>query len=165
MKFCPSCGTKCEDSMRFCQNCGSALPSAPNSGNTNSGSQNTQQRSNTNTYQNQYQNKNQYQNQYQNPNPNSGFNTYQRPTNGMGVAALVLGIIGCFISWFTLGIPSILAIIFGALGIVKASKDPQYGKGTSIAGLILGIIIFAIFIISVIIAAATVSYVLSPYYW
>jgi hypothetical protein len=58
----------------------------------------------------------------------------QRPTNGMATASLVLGILGLF-----LPILSILALIFGGIGISKANQGAA-GKGLAVAGLVLGII-------------------------
>jgi O-antigen ligase len=130
--------------MKFCANCGSPLPEA---------AADTVEDSfeNQNSYQTQDAYPNQYQNQYQNP-YQEGYQTGQRPVNGFGVAALVLGIVGLFIVFC-----SILAIIFGAIGISKANKDPRYGKGMAIAGLVLGIIAVVITLILVVIAGALVS--------
>jgi uncharacterized membrane protein YvbJ len=58
-------------------------------------------------------------------------------TSGMAVAALVMGILG----FLFFGLLSILAIIFGAIGINQTNKDPNVkGKGMAVAGLVLGII-------------------------
>jgi hypothetical protein len=57
-----------------------------------------------------------------------------RPTNGMANASLVLGILGMF-----LPILSILALIFGGIGISKANQGAS-GKGMAVAGLVLGIL-------------------------
>lgn len=57
-----------------------------------------------------------------------------RPTNGMATASLVLGILGIF-----LPLLSILALIFGPVGISKANQGAS-GKGLAIAGLVLGIV-------------------------
>jgi len=60
---------------------------------------------------------------------------------GFGVAALVLGIIAVFLCWipiFGLILP-ILALIFGGVGIYL-----QNGRGMAVAGLVLGLITFAI---------------------
>jgi uncharacterized membrane protein YvbJ len=58
-------------------------------------------------------------------------------TSGMAVASLVLGIVG----FFFLGFLSILAIIFGAIGLSQTGKDPSLkGRGMATAGLVLGII-------------------------
>ena len=55
----------------------------------------------------------------------------------MAVASLVLGLVGiplCF-----LFIPSVLAVIFGIVGLKQVKNDPtQTGRGPAIAGLILG---------------------------
>ena len=58
-----------------------------------------------------------------------------------GVASLVLGIVGIFFAQIILG-P--LAIIFGAIGLNRASHEGR-SRGTSIAGIVLGIIALAIF--------------------
>jgi uncharacterized membrane protein YvbJ len=73
-------------------------------------------------------------------------------TSGMAIASLVLGILGI----------SILAIIFGAIGISQTNKDPNLkGKGLAVAGLVLGII-GMIGIVFWIIAAAVWS---TSYWW
>ena len=65
--------------------------------------------------------------------------TSRPPQNGMGTAALVLGIIGLLIGGCILG-P--LAIIFGAVGISKANQGVATNKGSAVSGLILGIVGF-----------------------
>ena len=59
--------------------------------------------------------------------------SYQK-TNGMAVAALVLGVLFCF------GISGILAVVFGnlALGQIDRSQGTQKGRGLAIAGIVLG---------------------------
>ncbi len=58
-------------------------------------------------------------------------------TSGMATASLVLGIIGLFINPL-----SILAIIFGGIGIAQTGRDATLkGRGMAVAGLILGIIV------------------------
>lgn len=56
-------------------------------------------------------------------------------TNGWAIASLICGIIGC-IPFLT----SLLAILFGILGIKKSSQPMTGGKGLAIAGLVLGIL-------------------------
>jgi hypothetical protein len=60
--------------------------------------------------------------------------TPHKSTNGLAVAALVLGII--WIYW----IGSILAVIFGhvAKGQIDRSGGTQAGRGMAIAGIVLG---------------------------
>ena len=69
-----------------------------------------------------------------------------RSTNGMAIAALVLGIVWLY------GIGSILAIIFGAIGLKQIAERDQGGRGLAIAGLVLGIIgaVFLLFILLVV---------------
>ncbi|GAA2082125.1 hypothetical protein GCM10009840_17750 [Pseudolysinimonas kribbensis] len=69
----------------------------------------------------------------------------RQPSNGFAVAALVLGIVGfvlmgipLFIGWFLGGIPDILAVILGIVGIVKARELGNRGLALAIVGLCLG---------------------------
>ncbi|MGP3928300.1 DUF4190 domain-containing protein [Streptomyces sp. 8N616] len=64
------------------------------------------------------------------------------PSNGMGVAGLVLGIIGAvlFFTNVLAMILGVLAIIFGALGRGKATRGEATNGGQALAGLILGIV-------------------------
>ncbi|PJN09859.1 hypothetical protein CG723_21475 [Streptomyces sp. CB01635] len=64
-----------------------------------------------------------------------------QPANGMGVAALTLGIISAaaFILWPIAIIVGVLAIIFGAIGRAKASRGEATNRGQALAGLICGI--------------------------
>lgn len=68
----------------------------------------------------------------------------------MAIASLVLGLVAiplCF-----LFIPSILAIVFGAVGINQIKADPsQRGRGLAVAGLVLGIVVIALTVLLVII--------------
>ena len=60
--------------------------------------------------------------------------------NGYAIAALVCGIVGvCSCGIYSLGIPSLVAIILGAVG-----KKKPGSRGLAIAGLVLGIIGLAI---------------------
>ena len=55
-------------------------------------------------------------------------------TNGMAIASLVLGILWGY------GVLSVLAIIFGAVGLKQTAERGQGGRGLAIAGLVLGIV-------------------------
>jgi hypothetical protein len=55
----------------------------------------------------------------------------------MGVASLILGILGLFTCPI---IFSVLAIIFGSIGMGRASRGEATNKGVATAGLIIGII-------------------------
>jgi len=66
------------------------------------------------------------------------------PQNGLGVAALVLGIIAVVLSpccYMIFTAPTgILAVIFGAIGVQKAGRGEATNKGVAMAGLICGIV-------------------------
>jgi Domain of unknown function (DUF4190) len=53
-------------------------------------------------------------------------------TNGFAIAALTLGIL-----WIC-GLGSLLAVIFGIVGLKQAKSRGQAGKGLAIAGIVLG---------------------------
>ena len=72
-----------------------------------------------------------------------------RPTNGMAIAAMVLGIL--WIYW----IGSILALIFGYVARNEIRKNGQSGDGMAIAGIVLGWVGVGILTAILIIGAAT----------
>lgn len=66
-----------------------------------------------------------------------GYVVAKAPENGLGTAALVMGIL----QFLCLGlIGSILAIIFGKIGMNKADRGEATNRGVAKAGFILGII-------------------------
>lgn len=58
----------------------------------------------------------------------------QTRTNGMAIASLVCGIVGC------LFVTAILAIVFGIIGLRQSRGRFGNGRGMAIAGLVLGLI-------------------------
>ena len=64
-----------------------------------------------------------------------------RRNNVFGYAGLVLSLIALIVNLF--GVPSILGIIFSSIGLARAQslegKSRVTGRGTSIAGLVIGI--------------------------
>jgi hypothetical protein len=67
------------------------------------------------------------------PNP---YMQQQPRGNALAVASLICGLVGLLLFGIILG-P--LAIIFGAIGLSNANKNPiGAGKGAAIAGLVLG---------------------------
>jgi len=75
-----------------------------------------------------------------------GYQTGPR-TNGLAIAALVLGIAG--LVFYACGVASILALVFGYMSRGQIDRDPanQTGRGMAIAGIIMGWIGVAIFVI------------------
>jgi len=67
------------------------------------------------------------------------------PGGGLATASLVVGIIGLFT--FCLMIPSLLAVIFGILGLREQGTVEKPSRGRAIAGLILGILGLAMAIV------------------
>lgn len=89
------------------------------------------------------------------PAPGGGAYPAQQMQNGMGTAALVMGIL----QFFCLGIiGSILAIVFGKIGMERADQGLADNRGVAKAGFVLGVIgvvLFAIGLVIGIILAAT----------
>jgi hypothetical protein len=63
------------------------------------------------------------------------------PNSGAATASLVLGIIGLVFGCFSCGIPSLLAIIFGHIGMSQTKDNIKGGRGMAIAGLIMGYVL------------------------
>jgi hypothetical protein len=91
------------------------------------------------------------------------------PSNGIGTAAGVLGIVGAvlmfipFVDYIAI-ILGVLAVIFGGVGISRSKRLGGAGKGMAITGLVLGLISVAISIlfIAAIYAAVSSSTVTTP---
>ena len=78
--------------------------------------------------------------------PGYGTAPAQGHSNGLGTAALVLGIIGLLTSWFGLGaLLGVAAIILGALGLGKVKRREASNKGSAIAGIVLGVLSLLVF--------------------
>lgn len=74
---------------------------------------------------------------YTSPSPYGG-QPVRQPQNGLGVAALVLsilGIVGCIPF-----VGGVLGVVFGILGMKNADRGIANNKGTAKAGLIIGIV-------------------------
>ncbi|MBO3751500.1 DUF4190 domain-containing protein [Streptosporangiaceae bacterium NEAU-GS5] len=59
-------------------------------------------------------------------------------TSGLATASLVLGIIGILGGWCVFGIPCLMAIILGHLGLNDTKDGRRAGRGSAVAGLVLG---------------------------
>ncbi|MEO7126470.1 MAG: DUF4190 domain-containing protein [Nakamurella sp.] len=79
----------------------------------------------------------------------TAYGAYQQPRNGLGTAALVLGIIGIVLCWipFTGWILNILAVTFGAIGRKRGAIGEATNKSSAVAGLVLGIIGLAVWVV------------------
>jgi hypothetical protein len=71
-----------------------------------------------------------------------------RRRNGMGVAALVLGIVG-----FLVGPCSVLAIVFGRIGLNRVARGEATNRGVAQAGFVLGIVTLLLWILGLILVA------------
>ena len=63
------------------------------------------------------------------------------PRNGLGIAALVLGIVGIVTSWlFVGGLLGIGAIVLGAIGRGRAKRGEATNGGMALAGILTGVV-------------------------
>lgn len=76
--------------------------------------------------------------------PQDAFLPYQPPRNGMGITALVLGIVGVllgllvFLFWAS-WLPALLAVVFGIIGLGNVRNGAATNKGMAMTGMILGL--------------------------
>jgi hypothetical protein len=68
----------------------------------------------------------------------------------VAVAALVLGIIGFFGNVCSCGVPSVVAIVLGHIGMAQTKSGAVGGRGMAVAGLVLGYIVFVPVIIIIV---------------
>ncbi|MCT4352989.1 DUF4190 domain-containing protein [Streptomyces sp. Je 1-79] len=87
---------------------------------------------------------------------------FQQPRNGLGVTALVLGIVGLLFALFPFSfwlgaILGVLALIFGIIGHSRARKGEATNKGMALTGLILGAVSIVVSIVWLIVVATAVK--------
>ncbi len=77
----------------------------------------------------------------QGPYPQAAYaTTFSRGTNGMAIAALVCGLIG----------GGILGVIFGHISLSQINRTGEQGRGMAIAGLVLGYLTVAAWVIYIV---------------
>ncbi|MDQ4118844.1 MAG: DUF4190 domain-containing protein, partial [Actinomycetota bacterium] len=75
------------------------------------------------------------------------------PRNGLGVAALILGVIAILTCWIVIGgVFGLLAIVLGVLGAGRARRGRATNRGVSIAGVVTGAIGLVLSIVIVVTA-------------
>ncbi|MCX4640654.1 DUF4352 domain-containing protein [Streptomyces sp. RPA4-5] len=86
----------------------------------------------------------------------------QAARNGLGVAALILGIIGALsgipmILFWLAGPLGVLALIFGLVGLSRAKKGQATNKGVAVTGTILGALALVLAVVGVIVTVLAVN--------
>lgn len=61
----------------------------------------------------------------------------QQSTSGLAIASLVCSLVGLFLC----GVPAVLGVIFGFVGLSQTKNNARRGRGMAIAGLVVGIIV------------------------
>ncbi|MFG2830771.1 DUF4190 domain-containing protein [Streptomyces sp. NPDC048434] len=92
----------------------------------------------------------------------TGAHAPQAARNGLGVAALILGIIGALsgipmILFWLAGPLGILALIFGLVGLSRAKKGQATNKGVAVTGTILGAVALILSVVGVIVTVVAVN--------
>ncbi len=76
-------------------------------------------------------------------------------TNGLAVAALILGIVG----WLPCGVGSLIAVVLGfiARNQIREARGRQAGEGLALAGIILGFLAIGLWVLIFVASAVTSS--------
>ncbi|MGW2629965.1 DUF4190 domain-containing protein [Streptomyces chattanoogensis] len=103
-----------------------------------------------------------HQMQYQPAPAPHGAPAPQQARNGLGVAALVLGIIGALsgipmVLFWLAGPLGLLALIFGIVGMGRAKKGQATNKGVAVTGTILGALALILAVVGVIVSVLVVK--------
>ena len=157
MKYCSKCGASVAAENKFCTMCGCLIEDTPVSNEVVNQAAPVQE----NVEMNQMPINNMGQNQqipsggYNNYNGYNGYNSYgtvpmnnmnQGPkTNGLAIGGFICSLVGmlcCFIPMI-----GIVGLILSIVGINKIKTSGEKGKGLAIAGIILGAIAVALYVI------------------
>ena len=138
MKTCDNCGATVKDDEKFCSQCGARIEDAvqanPESDNIRG-------------------------NMEGDPAPSRApYQPYTaQASNPFAVVALVLALAGIVLDRFILGIPSIVGLIFGIIAFNACKKEGRTGYGMSVAGIVVSIVMLAIYFIAIIWAMSAIS--------
>jgi hypothetical protein len=70
-----------------------------------------------------------------------GYDGRPAPKNGLGIAALILGVLAILSGWFLIGgLFGIVAIILGIIGSRRAKRGEATNRGMAITGIVLGVL-------------------------
>lgn len=164
MNFCPNCGSNIENGMNFCPNCGYVFKEykAPDQNEMDNPFENVSgsYKKAASALEEELEQTSREYSRASEPDYSSGYLETAPKTNIYGIISLVCGIVGIPL-FFLLLIPNILAIVFGIIGL-NFAKNNISGKGTSIAGIILGCIMICVFILIIVISVLFFSIVDLP---
>ncbi len=77
-----------------------------------------------------------------------GWPASSAPRNGMGTAALVLGIIALVSSFFLVGgVIGLVAIVLGIVGLVRVRRGQATNSGMAVAGIVTGLLAIVIAVV------------------
>lgn len=132
--YCPNCGTQNPDNVAFCGNCGAALTPAPTPQPAPAVYTSAPQAA---------------------PQPVSPvMPVVEIPAQKSGVMCRV-GFLVAITSFVTMGMAAPVGLILSIIGIIKANKNNETGRGFGIAGVIVSSIYIVIIIATIIYAILT----------
>ncbi|MCG5430768.1 DUF4190 domain-containing protein [Mycobacterium sp. MYCO198283] len=98
------------------------------------------------------------------PYPSAGYPAYgSRGTNGQALASLITALVGVPLCWL-FGIPSIVAIVLGVVGLAEIKKTGQDGRGMAITGIVVGALTIVLSLIAFVAILATDTSGSTTYY-
>lgn len=100
-----------------------------------------------------------YPNHPQGGQPGYGYAPLAAPRNGLGTAALVLGIIGLLTSILVFGgLLGLIAIVLGFVALGRVRRREATNRGASIAGIVLGVLSLVIPVVLIVAGASVYSH-------
>lgn len=96
------------------------------------------------------------------PQPPAGLPPHQAARNGLGVAALVLGIVGALsgvipLLFWLAGLLGLLALVFGLVGLGRVKRRQATNKGVAVTGTVFGAIALVLSVVGLVITVTAVN--------
>ncbi|MEU2789338.1 DUF4190 domain-containing protein [Streptomyces sp. NPDC007100] len=96
------------------------------------------------------------------PQPPTGLPPHQAARNGLGVAALVLGLVGALsgllpLLFWLAGILGLLALVFGLVGLGRVKRRQAANKGVAVTGTVLGAVALVLSVVGLVITVTAVN--------
>lgn len=90
-----------------------------------------------------------------------------QPRNGMGLAALIIAIVGLLFAWIPfIGlfglVLGVVALVLGIMGVRRASRGEATNRGVAVSGIVISVIVILLGIASTAFATVVLDRVLGP---
>ncbi|MDD9205083.1 DUF4190 domain-containing protein, partial [Georgenia sp. 10Sc9-8] len=89
----------------------------------------------------------------------------EQPRNGLGIAALVVGIVSLLVAWLPfIGLISVLGgvvgIVLGAMGLKRVGRGEATNRGTAVAGIVVSVVAILLAIAATVFGSYWISQVM-----